>query len=89
MPAAAAAGGDAYACAVAHREGENVVLDAVRGRAGRLDPAKVTREYAELAKQYGVGGVSGDHYAGEWVGGAGGSAASFTSGSSRQDLKFI
>jgi hypothetical protein len=65
--AGGAAGGDAYAIAVAHREGEHVILDAVRGVTGRLDPAKVTKEYAELAKLYGVGMVSGDHYAGEWV----------------------
>ena len=62
-----AAGGDAYTCAVAHREGEHVILDAVRGVTGRLDPAKVTRDYAELAKQYGVGMVSGDRYGAEWV----------------------
>jgi hypothetical protein len=65
-----AAGGDAYACGVAHREGERVILDAVRGVTGKLDPARVTKEFAELAKQYGIGMVSGDHYAGEWVGAA-------------------
>jgi hypothetical protein len=60
-------GGDAYAVAIAHREGERVILDVVRGVTGRLDPAKVTKEFAELAKLYNVDKVVGDHYAGEWV----------------------
>ena len=65
--AGGAAGGDAYACAIAHREGERVILDAIRGVTGRLDPQRVTKEYAALAQAYGIGMVSGDHYAAEWV----------------------
>ena len=37
---------------------------------GKFDPHKVTEEYAELVKQYGVGTVVGDTYAAQWVAGA-------------------
>jgi hypothetical protein len=62
-----AAGGDAYAIAIAHRENGHFVVDAVRGRAGPFDPGELTKEYAALCKQYHVGGVTGDFYAAEWV----------------------
>jgi hypothetical protein len=59
--------GDAYAVAIAHREANVVVLDVVRGTIGKHDPATVTREYATLAREYGVGAVFGDRYAHAWV----------------------
>jgi Terminase large subunit, ATPase domain len=62
-----AVGGDAYAIAIAHREDGRYVLDVVRGRSGPFEPVELTKEYAELCKQYRVTSVTGDKYAMEWV----------------------
>jgi hypothetical protein len=59
--------GDAYAVAIAHMEADTVVLDVVRGVVGKFDPARVTRDFAALAKEYGIGTVFGDRYGHEWV----------------------
>jgi hypothetical protein len=60
-------GADSYTLAIAHKDGEQLVLDLVRGTRGRFDPVEVTKEYAELIKQYGIGTVTGDSYASQWV----------------------
>jgi hypothetical protein len=67
--AAGGTGNDAYAIAIGHKQGENFVIDAVRGtRSGvRFDPAIVTEEYAALLKYYRIYSVTGDHYAAAWV----------------------
>jgi hypothetical protein len=39
----------------------------VRGRTGPFDPYVVTKEYAELCKQYRITSVTGDAYSKEWV----------------------
>jgi hypothetical protein len=61
------AGGDAYAIAIAHREDGLYVVDVVRARSGPFDPENVTREYAQLCRDYRIGSVTGDRYAAEWV----------------------
>jgi hypothetical protein len=53
--------------AIAHRDGDQYVLDLVRGTRHKFDPQQVTAEYAQLVKAYGVGVVTGDAYASEWV----------------------
>lgn len=65
-------GRDSYTLAIAHKEAERYVIDLVRGtRPGqKFDPQQVTKEYAELLKQYRVSGVTGDAYAAQWVAGA-------------------
>jgi hypothetical protein len=65
--AGGSAAGDSYTAAIAHREGELMILDLVRGKGGKFDPVKVTEAYAELAKAYGVDVVRGDAYSAEWV----------------------
>lgn len=68
VDASGGVGSDSYTVAVAHRAGEQFVVDLVRGTAGGpFDPQEVTRQYAELVKQYRVGSVTGDAYAAEWV----------------------
>ena len=62
--------GDAYSIAIGHNEGEHFVIDLVRGTHPPFDPHEVTRQYAALLKDYGVGEVMGDHYGAEWVAGA-------------------
>jgi hypothetical protein len=59
--------GDAYTIALAHKEGERVVVDAVRGRHPPFDPQAVTQEFAALVKQYRCSSVVGDNYAAAWV----------------------
>ena len=65
-----AAGGDAYAIAIGHKKGELCVIDVVRGTAGRFDPQEVTKQYAQLCRDYHISRVTGDNYAREWVAGA-------------------
>ena len=64
-----AAGGDAYALCIAHREARDgcYVVDVVRGRAGPFDPEELTRSYAALCREYRCQGVVGDAYGREWV----------------------
>ena len=49
--------------AIAHKEAEHYHLDVVRGTFGKFDPMQVTRDYAELLKEYRIGSVTGDNYA--------------------------
>lgn len=58
---------DSFTCAVAHAEGEAVVLDAVREWRPRFDPDAVTAECAELLRSYGLRAVTGDKYGAAWV----------------------
>jgi len=62
-----AQGGDAYSFCVAHVVGEKIIIDLVRAKFGPFDPVEVTKEYAELCKQYRIGTITGDNYAKEWV----------------------
>jgi hypothetical protein len=65
--AAGGTGGDAYTLAIGHKDGERFIIDVVRGTTGKFDPAEVTRAYAALLKEYGIGSVTGDYYGAEWV----------------------
>ena len=57
---------DAMTLAIAHKEGEVVVLDAVRERKPPFSPEAVVVEFAKTIKAYGLASVTGDRYAGEW-----------------------
>jgi hypothetical protein len=57
---------DSMTLAIAHREGERAVLDAVRERKAPFSPEAVTKEFADLIKLYGLNSVEGDRYGGEW-----------------------
>jgi hypothetical protein len=43
------------------------VIDVVRGVQPPFDPQGVTRQFAALLKEFGLGSVTGDAYAAEWV----------------------
>jgi hypothetical protein len=60
-------GGDSFTVAVAHRDGDHHVLDAVRERKGPLSPDSVIREYAAFLKGYGCHSVVGDRYSAMFV----------------------
>jgi len=56
---------DAAACAIAHAEGERVVVDACRRWPSPHDPAAVAAQVRDFLKLYGLASASGDHYAAE------------------------
>lgn len=57
---------DSMTMAIAHREGERGVLDAVREVRPPFSPESVVSEFANLCRLYGIHRVSGDRYGGEW-----------------------
>jgi hypothetical protein len=58
---------DAFTIAIAHEEGESVVVDLVRGTKPPFDPVGVVTLYSKLLQDYGVSGVTGDGYSETWV----------------------
>lgn len=57
---------DSMTMAVAHREGDTAILDAVREVTAPFKPEQVVEEFADLARRYRIVRVTGDRYAGEW-----------------------
>jgi hypothetical protein len=57
---------DSMTLAIGHKEGDVVVMDALRERKPSFSPDAVVNEFAELLKAYRVSKVTGDRYAGEW-----------------------
>ena len=64
---------DASTICIMHGEGSRdeprYIVDVIRGHRAPHDPAVVAREFAALAKSYGVRRIVGDAFAGEWVAG--------------------
>lgn len=65
--AASGTGKDAFACAVAHVEGDVVRLDALRVWKPSFNPSVPLAESAALFTQYGIREVSGDRFAAGFV----------------------
>ena len=61
---AGGSGGDAFALAISHREGQSVVVDLVRERRPPFMPSQVIDELVLLLKSYRIGKVVGDKWAG-------------------------
>jgi hypothetical protein len=61
---AGGSGGDAFALAIAHREGQSVIVDLVRERRPPFMPSQVIDELVRLLKSYRIGKVTGDKWAG-------------------------
>lgn len=57
---------DSMTLAIAHIEGEVIVLDAVRRVQPPFSPEATVESFAALLKGYGVSRVTGDRYAGIW-----------------------
>ena len=57
---------DAMTLALAHREGETVVLDCIAERKAPFSPDSVVAEFAAVLREYRVATIKGDRYAGEW-----------------------
>jgi hypothetical protein len=59
--------GDSFTAAVAHREHDNVVLDALYERRPPFNPTEVVAEIAEFIRGYNLSSITGDRYAANWV----------------------
>ena len=57
---------DSFSIAVAHKQGDGAILDAVREIKAPFSPAAAVAEYAALLKTYGIFQVMGDKFAGAW-----------------------
>ncbi len=58
---------DSMTLAVGHREGDGIILDAIRERKPPFSPDDVVQEFCAVLKSYGIAKVIGDRYAGEWA----------------------
>lgn len=57
---------DSMTLAIAHAEGNAVVLDCIGERKPPFSPEAVVEEFASVLKSYRISTVRGDRYAGEW-----------------------
>jgi hypothetical protein len=57
---------DSMTLAISHREGDKIVLDAVREIRPPFSPEQVVSDFAALLKTYHITNVTGDRYGGEW-----------------------
>ena len=57
---------DSMTLAVAHRDGNDTVLDALRERRPPFSPEAVVADFTALLKTYRITKIKGDRYAGEW-----------------------
>ena len=57
---------DSFTMAIAHADGDRVILDAVRERTPPFSPEEVVREFSALLKSYRISRVYGDRYGGAW-----------------------
>jgi hypothetical protein len=57
---------DSMTCAIGHRQGSTIVVDAQREIAAPFDPESVVDEFAKLFLRYRVRKTTGDRYAAEW-----------------------
>src|SRR5262249_29868042 len=57
---------DSMTLAIAHKNDDVVIIDALREARPPFSPEAVTDEFAELLKTYRVSNVVGDRYGGEW-----------------------
>lgn len=60
-------GADSMTLAIAHRDGDVIVLDVVREEYPGTNPDAVVERFCGLLKSYGIRSVTGDRYAGSWV----------------------
>jgi hypothetical protein len=57
---------DSFTLAIAHRDGDLVLLDAIREAKPPFSPESVIADFAQLCRAYSITKVSGDRYAGEF-----------------------
>ncbi|MGB6078639.1 MAG: hypothetical protein WBF99_04195 [Xanthobacteraceae bacterium] len=57
---------DSMTLAIAHKQGDIAILDAIRERKPPFSPEDAVKEFAALLKSYGIRRIIGDKYAGSW-----------------------
>ena len=57
---------DSFTLAVSHRDGERIVIDAIRETKPPFSPEAVVDEFAAVLRTYRIATIWGDRYAGEW-----------------------
>jgi hypothetical protein len=67
VDASSGTGRDSYTLAIAHAEGQTLVLDLAHEQRPPFNPQSATAEVAKLLKSYGIGTVVGDKYAAGFV----------------------
>ena len=57
---------DAMTAAIAHKEGNKVIIDVAREITAPFDPESAVEEFVALFRMYGIKRVHGDRYAAQW-----------------------
>jgi hypothetical protein len=57
---------DSMTLCIGHRDGDTIVIDALRERRPPFSPEDVVVDFATLLKSYHINKITGDRYAGEW-----------------------
>ena len=65
--AAGGSGTDSQTICVSHRDGERVIVDAIREVKPPFSPENVVQDFAQLLKSYRAHSVTADRFAGAWV----------------------
>jgi len=58
---------DAMTLAIAHREDDVIILDALRERRPKFSPESVVSEFCGVLAGYGITELTGDRYGGQWT----------------------
>ena len=64
VDAAGGSGGDSFAAAISHREGDRIIVDCLRERRPPFSPSAVIEELVPLLRSYRISRVVGDRWAG-------------------------
>lgn len=67
VDAAGGSGQDSMTCAIGHKDGDKVIIDAVRAVKPPFSPEQVVTEFCQLFKSYRVTRVTGDRWGGDFV----------------------
>lgn len=67
VDAAGGSGQDSMTCAIAHKDGEKMIIDAVRAVKPPFSPEAVVTEFCQLFMAYRVKHVTGDRWGGDFV----------------------
>jgi hypothetical protein len=67
IDAAGGSGSDSYTLGIAHKQGDRVLMDAMREVRPPFSPVDVTADFAKLLRSYRIVSVRGDRYGGRWV----------------------
>lgn len=59
-------GTDSMTASIAHREGDLVIVDAIREIKPPFSPQAATKELADFFRTYGLSEIRGDRYGGDW-----------------------